>query len=190
MQWLKTEQKILITLTPEKVSRIVNRKAVRCNEARAYATALTALDTGLRIGELLGLMRPDVDLENLVLRVEGKGNKHRLVPMSIELRKVLYRHLGNHKHALVFATRNGSKPSQRNLSRDFKILCARAAASGVRCSFHTLRQVNHQSGGNDRIRRRTGMRHGASMVTHERTMTLNPCYAEYIVALISPRKSF
>jgi hypothetical protein len=29
VQWLKTEQRILITLTPEQVSRIVNKKAVR-----------------------------------------------------------------------------------------------------------------------------------------------------------------
>jgi integrase len=51
---------------------------------------VTALDTGLRLQELLNLSRQDVDLDNLILRVKGKGNKQRLVPMSIELRKVLF----------------------------------------------------------------------------------------------------
>src|SRR5258707_6902680 len=46
--------------------------------------ALVALDSGLRISELLSLTRQDVDLDNLVLRVHGKGNKQRLVPMSVD----------------------------------------------------------------------------------------------------------
>lgn len=139
VQFLKTEEKVLATFSPEQVKRIINGKPVGSNETRAQAAALTALDSGLRIGELLCLTRADVDLENLILRVKGKGNKHRLVPMSIELRKLLYRHLGKHKHALLFATRNGTKPTQRNLSRDFKLLCKRVGVAGVRCSFHTLR---------------------------------------------------
>jgi len=65
------------------------------------ALALTALDTGLRIDELLGLTRQNVDLDNLTLLVKGKGNKQRVLPMSIELRKVLYRHLAGHEHGLV-----------------------------------------------------------------------------------------
>ena len=52
--------------------------------------ALTALDTGMRIQELLDLRRSDADFDNLLFRVHGKGNKQRLVPMSIELRKLLW----------------------------------------------------------------------------------------------------
>lgn len=46
----------------------------------------------MRIQELLNLKRSDVDFDNLCFRVNGKGNKQRLVPMSIELRKMLFRH--------------------------------------------------------------------------------------------------
>jgi integrase/recombinase XerD len=99
------------------------------------------MDTGLRVNELLCLTRQDVDLENLVLRVKGKGNKHRLVPMSIELRKLLYRHLAVQKHAIVFCTRDGCKVTQRNLLRDFKVGCEKLGIVGVRCSFHTLRHT-------------------------------------------------
>jgi site-specific recombinase XerD len=90
---LKEEQQILATFRPEHITRLVHWKPIGRNETRAHTIALVALDTGLRISELLSLTRQDVDLDNLVLLVHGKSNKQRLVPVSIELRKVLYRHL-------------------------------------------------------------------------------------------------
>jgi integrase/recombinase XerD len=149
---LKEEQKILATFSAEQIRRLVQWKPVRRDQARAHAIALTALDTGLRISELLGLTRENVDLDNLVLKVHGKGNKQRLVPVSIELRKVLYRHMASHKHARLFATKSGTSVSVRNSNRDFKVMCGQAGITGVRCSWHTLRHsfaVNYlRKGGN------------------------------------------
>jgi hypothetical protein len=88
---------------------------------------------------LLGLTRQDVDLDNLVLLVHGKANKQRLVPVSIELRKVLYRHLAKQKHARLFTTRSGAVLTARNSQRDFKVMCGKAGITGVRASWHTLR---------------------------------------------------
>lgn len=52
----------------------------------------------------------------------------------------------------MFCTSRGIGPSQRNLSRDFKMLCLRLHITGVRTSFHTLRHtfpVNYlRAGGN------------------------------------------
>jgi integrase/recombinase XerD len=93
LAWLKEEQKILATFSSQQIYRLVHWKPIHRSEARLHTVALTALDTGLRVSELLGLTRPDVDFQNATLRVKGKGNKHRLVPMSVELRKLLYRHL-------------------------------------------------------------------------------------------------
>jgi integrase len=59
--------------------------------------------------------------------------------MRIELRKLLFRYLSGHQFDRVFATSRGTSPTQRNLLRDFKLLCKRLNISGVRCSFHTLR---------------------------------------------------
>ncbi len=152
LAWLREEEKVLATFSPEQVKRIIQWKPSTRTEARLHALAMTALDTGLRISELLGLSRQDVDLDNLVLRVKGKGNKHRLVPTSMELRRKLYRHLAKHADALVFCTRNGGHLSQRDVLRDFKKLCGRLAIANVRCSLHTLRHtfaVNYlRAGGN------------------------------------------
>ena len=114
---LKEEQKILATFSVEQIAKLVHWKPIGRNQIRAHTIALVALDTGMRMSELLGLACKDVDLNNLVLRVNGKGNKQRLVPMSIELRKRLYRHLANHEQARVFCTRTGTALTVRNSER-------------------------------------------------------------------------
>ena len=44
---------------------------------RAYAIVLMFLDTGMRLGELIGLKKDDIDLKNKTLKVFGKGAKER-----------------------------------------------------------------------------------------------------------------
>jgi site-specific recombinase XerD len=130
--WLKEEHKLLVTLTPEQITRIINWKPVGSAQSRLHALILTALDTGMRIHELPGLRRADVDFENFVLRVKGKGNKHPLVPMGIELRKCLYRYLSKHQFDHVLPTQGGTQLLQRNVLRDFKQLCGNLGITGVR----------------------------------------------------------
>ncbi len=48
---------------------------------------------GLRVSELTGLDRHRVDLPNLQVRVIGKGNKERRVPMGEEARERLHRYI-------------------------------------------------------------------------------------------------
>ena len=110
------------------------------------------LDTGLRIEEALSLQRDQLDLENLLVKVKGKGEKHRIVPMSFELRKVLYRWLSRHESSRIFPTVQGRRLTQRKLLRDLKLLGKKLGVNGVRVSFHTFRHtfaVNYlRSGGN------------------------------------------
>jgi site-specific recombinase XerD len=49
----------------------------------------------------------------------GKGNKKRLVPFSVELRRTLFRYASRQSsQGLLFGTRNGTKVSVRNFERD------------------------------------------------------------------------
>ena len=50
-------------------------------------------DCGLRVSELVGLDRHRLDLPGLQVRVIGKGNKERRVPMGEEARERLHRYL-------------------------------------------------------------------------------------------------
>jgi integrase len=43
------------------------------------------LDTGCRIDEVLNLKNEDVDFDNLLVTVLGKGNKMRRIPFKIEI---------------------------------------------------------------------------------------------------------
>jgi integrase/recombinase XerD len=138
---LKEEQKTLATLAPQQVEGIIHWKPTGRNLTRVHTACLTILDTGLRISECLGLARTDLDFENLVIHVKGKGNKQRLVPMSIELRKVLFRYCGKHAHARIFATRNGTRVTTRNFQRDMSVMGRRLRITGVRFSPHTLRHT-------------------------------------------------
>ena len=46
---------------------------------------MTAYYTGMRRSELVALKLEDVDLGGAVIRVNGKGDKQRIVPMLPEL---------------------------------------------------------------------------------------------------------
>jgi site-specific recombinase XerD len=50
------------------------------------------------------------DFDSLVVKVKGKGGKHRVVPLSTDIRKVLFRYAGKHSGPgrLMFGTRNNT----------------------------------------------------------------------------------
>jgi len=49
--------------------------------------------TGMRRSELIGLKVKDISFESSLLKVKGKGNKERLIPMSRKVEKVLKEYL-------------------------------------------------------------------------------------------------
>ena len=64
---------------------------------------------GLRIGEAVAVTVADIDAERMVIRVVGKGNKERLVPLSQALLEDLRRVWATHRHAQwAFANKRGS----------------------------------------------------------------------------------
>jgi site-specific recombinase XerD len=141
VQLLKCEQKVLATFSPEYIQSLVGFKPKGRNQTRAHMVGCVLLDTGLRIAEALGIRREDIDLDNMLIRVTGKGNKQRMVPMSLELRKLLFRWLQKCPRDFVFGTRSGTQMTARNAQRDIKDLCRKLGFTGVRCSPHTFRHT-------------------------------------------------
>lgn len=60
---------------------------------RNYTIFCMFLATGMRKSELLGLSISDVDLVSSYIRVVGKGNKERYIPIAQALRRVITRYL-------------------------------------------------------------------------------------------------
>lgn len=70
----------------------------------------------------------------------GKGNKERIVPFSVELRKTLAKFLNSHKFDLVFPNRHGGKLLYDNTRRDFNALIEKLGIAGFEGSFHAFRR--------------------------------------------------
>ncbi len=81
--WL-TQEEIVLLLT------VFDRKTTL--GARDYAIVVTFLDTGLRCAELCGLTIPNADLDVGDLKVLGKGNKERSVPVGVRAVRALRRY--------------------------------------------------------------------------------------------------
>ncbi len=101
---------------------------------------------GLRASELCGLTRDALDLEGAQLRVRGKGDKDRLVPMGEPARAALRRYLEEARATWpraalsdrIFLNARGGPLSRVGL---WKILRGHAAAAGLneRVTPHVLR---------------------------------------------------
>ena len=88
---LRIEQRVLVVLNDTQLRHLLTFKSKSFRQHRAHVAVCLVLDTGLRVSEMLTLRRDDVDFDNLILKVVGKGRKERLVPFSPELRKRLFR---------------------------------------------------------------------------------------------------
>jgi len=106
---------------------------------------LTLLDTGIRVSELCGLRVDDVDLSNGYLRVMGKGQKERYVPIGAKLTKALLKYKLSRRSETsgldnFFLTRDGQPLTK---SRVEKIIRRYGEKAGIktRPSPHTFRST-------------------------------------------------
>lgn len=143
IQKLKTTVKVLSVLTPEQVSQLLAFSPKKTIHRRLMAIIAVILDTGMRIDEVLNLRKPNIDLDNFLIKVEkGKGDKQRIVPFSLSLRRVLYRHLKTESHPhseWLFSTRTGTRQTYRNATRHLKLIGDKVGVPNLR--FHLLRHT-------------------------------------------------
>lgn len=100
---------------------------------------------GLRVSELLNLREEDIFLKEDFIRVKGKGNKERIVPLGEKAKKSLIKYittlrpvLNKKKSPFLFLTRRGNKLSRMGLWKRFEEYVIK---SGIKKDFtpHTLR---------------------------------------------------
>lgn len=141
MQFLRTPRRIMHSVKDEDVKRFMNWKPKTYGDRRLKVLTLTILDTGLRIDEALSLTRPNLDFDNLLLTVIGKGDKERIIPFSVELRKTLYKFANSHQFDLIFCTAQGGKVTYCNALRDFTIMYKSLGIDLKGSAFHALRRT-------------------------------------------------
>jgi len=88
---IREPRKVKPVVSPEDFGKILS-KISRKNfyGVRNFCMLLVTYDGMLRISELTGLRIEDVDLESRLIRVEGKGNKQRFVPISIKTARAIH----------------------------------------------------------------------------------------------------
>ena len=143
VQQLKEPQNVLPTFTDAQVKLIVNwrPRAKNFYDRRLHLLALLLLDTGARISEALGLRVSDVDLDNMLLMLNGKGRKQRLVPFSFALRKALHRFIEDFlkPDSLLFATQVGVQVRRMTALRSIKLLCENLGFDPPARTLHSFR---------------------------------------------------
>jgi site-specific recombinase XerD len=109
---------------------------------RDRAILVVMLDTGLRLGEVVGLSVGDVDLIEGRCRVMGKGAKERVVPIGGRTRRALRAWVVTRRRVYgsdpLFISRRGGRLTPRAVQQLVRRV-ARAAGLSTRCSPHVLR---------------------------------------------------
>ena len=137
------------TLTESDVERLLDSADINTPLGlRDRAMLETLYATGLRVSELVSLKLTAMNLNDGVLRVTGKGNKDRLVPLGEESVQWLKRYLTDARPALmarrvddaVFVTARGEGMTRQAF---WYLIKRRATAAGITrpLSPHTLRHA-------------------------------------------------
>lgn len=120
----KSDKKLPLVLTEREMNQFLdelpenNFLALRNKAAFEFLYA-----TGLRISELTNLKHADIDLNEGLTRVLGKGNKERIVPFHDKAKEVLLNYLSAVKEKFktdkeyIFLNSKGNKITDRSIER-------------------------------------------------------------------------
>ncbi len=132
--------------TTAQVTRLVNwrPKAKIFWQRRLQLPILFLLDTGCRVGEALSIRVREIDFDNLLLTLDGKGGKQRVVPFSFELRRAMFRYISDFQRrpeSLLLATRNETNLGRRVMLRTVKNHCDRLGFQPPARTLHSFRHT-------------------------------------------------
>lgn len=143
----KTAKSLPVVLNIEEIERLlaVSEASDEPLNLRNRAMLELAYGAGLRVSELIGLNIEDLHLNMSLVRIIGKGNKERIVPLGEESVAALRNYLINSRMKLVpldkealFLNNTGKRISRVGF---FKLIKSMAKKAGIEkpISPHTLR---------------------------------------------------
>ena len=197
IQQLKEPQTILPTFTADQVTRLVSwkPKPKHFYQRRLHLLTLLLLDTGCRITEALTLRVREVDMDNMLATLDGKGRKQRVVPFSFIMRKALYRFMSDFNRkpdSLLFATLDETPVGRMTSLRGVKILCDQLGFKAPARTLHAFRHtfaVNYLRRGGSVFHLQKCLGHSSLEMTrrYANLMTEDLQAVHERVSLLSPR---
>jgi len=89
----RVPETVIPTFSEKELERLLGQPDKTSNEGfRDYCLLLTFIDTGIRLSELACLKYDDIDYEQNLFRVMGKGLRERFVPFGRRVAKVLMKY--------------------------------------------------------------------------------------------------
>jgi integrase/recombinase XerD len=142
-------RKVIATFSDSQIQQLLNTIDTGTAEGyRNLTIIVTLLDTGMRVSELCTLKLDGVWLEDGLLKVLGKGNKERLIPMGKQVQRLLWRYISRYRLEparpntdTIFLTADGKPLTKDRVDKIMAYYGKKAAISNVRCSPHTLRHT-------------------------------------------------
>lgn len=173
---LKTKKTLPKYLSVEEVDRLLNINLKTPFDYRNKAMLEVMYATGLRVSELVGLCFSNIDFENSLIRVNGKGKKDRIVPLGeiaqyylkIYINDYRSKLLNKNNYDLIFLNNHGKPISRQgfnfilnNIRKEVKI--------DIDITPHTLRH----SFATHLLERGADIRSIQEMLGHENISTTN-----------------
>ena len=142
----KLEKKLPNYLNYEEINKLLDIRLIKPIDYRNKAMLEVLFATGIRISELINLELNQIDFDECIIRVVGKGKKMRIVPLGDTAINYLKLYIEEYRKFLVktqvnnyiFINKDGNKISRQGF---FKILKKLAQEAGIKkeVSPHTLR---------------------------------------------------
>lgn len=136
----------LPTVTTAQVRMLLEASKQLDQPTRDAAVLLVLFDTGVRAHELVGLQLDDIRFEQGLLRVVGKGDKERFVPIGARALTALSTYLRRERKAVhagvqqVFLGRSGQPLTTSGVSIRLNKLAPLAGLSRADCAPHAFRR--------------------------------------------------
>lgn len=187
-------------ISADAVVRLLEVAQSRCDDGdavhlRDWAVAELLYATGMRVGELAGLDVRDVDLDQRLVRVLGKGAKERVVPFGVPAKHALIEWLSSGRAKLVrpstdaalFIGQRGRRVDQRQVRAAIHELCQLAGVDDI--APHGLRHTaaTHLLTGGSDLRSVQEVLGHASLTTTQRYTHVNAERLRATYQLAHPR---
>ncbi len=143
---LRVKKTLPKVLSIDEVNLLLDINPTNNFEYRNKAMLELMYSSGLRVSELVNLSLNDIDLNDNIVKVFGKGSKERIIPIGDYATIALYTYINEHRNAMLkgyltdslFLNNHGLPMSRSGF---FKILKSIAKQKGIKKEFspHTLR---------------------------------------------------
>jgi integrase/recombinase XerD len=145
----KVPKLIMPTLNQDQIKRLLGAISRGTSSGSMYYSMIILfLDTGIRLSELVNIKLTDVNLDSKYIKIWGKGQKERLVPIISITRKYLVDYIDSNRSKLcnvkseyLYPNRTGQAISTNTVQQFLRRLAKASGLDGVKCSPHVLRHT-------------------------------------------------